>query len=171
MNQKQITAYYLKNMLNSDLGLMTDDMTFVRNMARYSMGIFDFDITPLMNTLPDDTTDDVKIALYRDILNGKIDLLDDSNLLQKTKAQISDAIPQMHTVDITAYDFDKNLSLIADAFDLPSESRPLLQLFISIFSCISLSSSSLLTFEDVGRYAQPNSRGWNGIRYIVVEKM
>ena len=131
MNQKQIIAYYLKNMLNSDLGLMTD-INFIQNMARYSMEIFDFDITPLLNTLPEDTTVEAKINLYRDILNGKVELLDDSNLQQKTKSQISDAIPQMHTVDITAYDFDKNLSFIADAFGLSQTCRRLLQFFVYI---------------------------------------
>ena len=131
MNQKQIIAYYLKNMLNSDLGLMTD-INFAQNMARYSMEIFDFDITPLLNTLPEGTTAEAKINLYRDILNGKVELLDDSNLLQKTKSQISDAIPQMHTVDITEYNFDKNLSFIADAFGLSQTHRRLLQFFVYI---------------------------------------
>ncbi len=127
----QKNAFYIKNLLNSDLNPILEH-SLLENLTSDFKSLFDADIGPFMVSLPEDTSDTTKINILRDILNGKEQCRlenispESATLLQEIKSKVS-------IVDITNYDFDKNLSLIFDVFDLDQDYRDLVQCMLSMY--------------------------------------
>ena len=128
--QLQINAFYLKKLVNSCLNPMTEN-SFLTSLELFFNKLFDVDISPLMKSVPESVSDGDKIAILRDILNGR-DKCSVENIPDESANIIHDIQTKVQIVDITDYNYDKNLSLIFDALDADNSQRKLVQCLLSL---------------------------------------
>lgn len=140
LREKQIFAYYLKNILSSEC-MPEDTDSFLSFVWRYSEDIFGIDIRDLLRKKrmafrdgeDSEMSDFDQMRLLRGMVNGEFRNCG----LVSSKAEItriSNLIRQnefcMFEIDITRHDFDKSFTVICDAFDIDEKTRPLLQYFM-----------------------------------------
>lgn len=128
--QLQINAFYLKKLVNSCLNPMTEN-SFLTSLELFFNKLFDVDISPLMKSVPESVSDGDKIAILRDILNGR-DKCSVENIPDESVNIIHDIQTKVQIIDITDYNYDKNLSLIFDALDADNSQRKLVQCLLSL---------------------------------------
>ena len=125
--------HYLKNIVAGEAEPNDFDV-FFRLVARYSEDLFGFDFRRLIDEAPGHVSNECKSAFLENLIQGKVIACDmvPNNELQNTLAKILDAYRAELFVDITQPTFDKNFSVLCDAFYLPDFCRPLLQAFVYI---------------------------------------
>lgn len=133
VKDRQIALHYLKNVTNSEYE--PDDMDlFFHQLSRHSVDLFGFCLRDLLNVGETRVASRDKSEFIINLLNGKLyrNSLLAENTMYKRVLNIFDARKSDYNIDITSSDFDKNFTIICDAFDLPKDCRKLLQCLIFI---------------------------------------
>ena len=141
LREKQIFAYYLKNILVSECQPEDTD-SFLSFVWRYSDDIFGVNMRPLirkrkMQSFHDHEDSDLseleQMRLLRGMVNGEFincGLVSDEAEIARIENIVRQNKIDMFDIDITQRDFDKSFTVICDAFDIDEKSRPLLQYFM-----------------------------------------
>ena len=140
LREKQIFAYYLKNILSSECQPEDAD-NFLSFVWRYSEDIFGVNMRRLVRQrrLAFHDRDDSELSeleqmrLLRGMVNGEFincGLISDEAEITRIENVLQTNKTEMFDIDITGHDFDKSFNVICDAFDVDEKSRPLLQYFM-----------------------------------------
>lgn len=140
LREKQIFAYYLKNILSSECQPEDTD-NFLSFVWRYSEDIFGVNMRRLVRQrrLAFHDRDDSELSeleqmrLLRGMVNGEFincGLISDEAEITRIENVLQTNKTEMFDIDITGHDFDKSFNVICDAFDVDEKSRPLLQYFM-----------------------------------------
>lgn len=133
IKDRQLAIHYLKNITNSEYEPDDIDM-FFHHLSRHSADLFGFNLRDLINSGEKRVSANEKAEFLINLLNGKLcrnSLLAEDALYERV-SNIFGARKSDFDTDITNPDFDKNFTIICDTFDLPNDSRILLQFLVFI---------------------------------------
>ncbi len=128
IKDRQMALRYLKNIISSEYEPEDMDM-FYHQLSRFSTELFGFNLRDLLDHGDKRVSSNDKSDFIVNLVNGKLcrnSLLAEDSTYERV-FNIFDARKSDYNVDITNPNFDKNFTLICDAFDLPIESRNVLQ--------------------------------------------
>ncbi len=133
IKDRQLAMHYLKNVTSSEYEPDDTDM-FFHHLSRHSTDLFGFNLRDLINSGEKRVSANEKAEFLINLLNGKLcrnSLLAEDALYERV-SNIFDVRKSDFDTDITNPDFDKNFTIICDTFDLPNDSRILLQFLVFI---------------------------------------
>lgn len=131
IKERQITLHYLRNAANSEYEPEDVDL-FLHQLSRCSADLFGFGLRDLENSTEKRVSVNDKADFVFGLLNGKLcrnNLLAQDDMYERVQTIFNNRKSD-YTVDIISADFDKNFTLICDAFDLPRDARQLLQFLV-----------------------------------------
>ena len=133
MNTKdrQIALHYLKNITNSEYEPEDTDL-FFHQLSRYSSDLFGFCFRDLLNNGEKRVSNNDRAEFIIGLINGKLcrnGMLEENDVYERV-SNIFESRKNDYTVNIASPEFDKNFTLICDAFDLSEKTRQILQFLV-----------------------------------------